>query len=141
MRQLALTLTAVSMLAGCVPSSVRSVAVSPAFPTPIAEPLNVAPTVPVSLYHDPANADQMDGVTWDGAARAATGAKRGVVPNPTGTFYAAFRDRAIYDRSGTLVDSNPFEEFNRIWHVGRRQPPPLPVRWCTTRHAGARGGR
>jgi hypothetical protein len=92
--------------------SVRSHEVSSAAPAPIAEALNVAPTVPVILYHDPANADQVDGVTWDGAARgrvATTGARRGVVPNPAGTLYAAFRDRAIYDRSGRLVDPNPSE--------------------------------
>jgi hypothetical protein len=74
----------------------------------------VPSTVPVILFHDPGNADQVDGVTWDGAARGrvvATGGRRGFVPNPAGTLYAAFRDRVIYDRSGKPADPNPFEEL------------------------------
>ncbi|HYS01563.1 MAG TPA: hypothetical protein VET82_04355, partial [Candidatus Eisenbacteria bacterium] len=76
-------------------------------PTPLAQPLLVPLTTPVILYHDPVNPDQVDGITWDGAAsgRIASGAKLGFTPNPAGTLYATLGDRAIYDRSGHLVGS------------------------------------
>ncbi len=77
-------------------------------PTPLAQPLHVPLPTPVILFHDPVNQDQVDGITWDGTASgrvAASGAKLGFTPNPAGTLYATFADRAIYDRSGHLVGS------------------------------------
>jgi hypothetical protein len=60
----------------------------------------------VILYHDPGNADQVDGVTWDGASSGrvvATGGRNGLVPNLSGSLYAAYADRGIYDRTGALL--------------------------------------
>ena len=75
---------------------------SPA-PTPMAQQLQVPLTTPVMLFHDPVNSDQIDGITWDGSAPgwvARTAGAAGLVPNYSGTLYAAFKDRAIHDRTG-----------------------------------------
>jgi hypothetical protein len=78
---------------------------SPA-PTPVAQQLQVPLTTPVMLFHDPVNSDQIDGITWDGSAPgwvARTAGAAGLVPNYSGTLYAAFKDRAIHDRTGQSV--------------------------------------
>jgi len=116
-RQIIAALAVVSLSAGCTPTPSVSTGTATARPTadtgpsPIATPLDVPASVPVIMFHDPAKYDQVDGVTWDAAKIgrvAATGGRSGFVPNPAGTFFAAEWNRAIYDRSGRLADSNPF---------------------------------
>jgi hypothetical protein len=74
-------------------------------PTPMAQPLNVPASTPVILYHDPADFQQIDGITWDGSARGRVGVNPGVgigiEPNPAGTLWATVRD--IRDRTGAVV--------------------------------------
>jgi hypothetical protein len=74
-------------------------------PTPMSQPLQVPSTTPVILFHDPANFDQIDGVTWDGSARGrvAVGPEIGMgfVQNPAGTLYGW--TGYIRDRAGAVV--------------------------------------
>jgi hypothetical protein len=55
------------------------------------------------LYHDRANFDQLDGMTWDGrdAGRIGLGVNSGGVPSPQGALYATSTD--IRDRSGKVL--------------------------------------
>ncbi len=72
--------------------------------SPLTKPLNVPDNVPVILYRDPANRNQVDGVTWDGktAGRVATlPANVGMLPNPAGTRFLS--GTSILDRSGSSV--------------------------------------
>ena len=118
---------ALVVLVGCIPSrSVQTVtpraqvipSVRPCHrldcqPAPAArfvQPLRVPASLPVILFHDPVNYDQIDGVTWDGTSTglvAPTGGRSGVQSNPDGSLYASLGHQAIYDRSGQLVDLNP----------------------------------
>lgn len=78
-----------------------------ATPSPLSRPLNVSNDTPVILYRDPADASQMDGVTWDGKTSgrvdwpAASGAA-----NPSANLFATGAE--IRDRSGALVASGMF---------------------------------
>ena len=74
-----------------------------ASPTQLQNALNVSDSTPVIVYHDPANFDQVDGVTWDGkrSGRIGTGAANGGIPNPQGTLYAASNE--IRDRHGAVL--------------------------------------
>jgi hypothetical protein len=67
--------------------------------------LNVPDSTPVILYHDPANFDQIDGMTWDGSAKGRLGvnpeAGNGILPKPAGTLWATTRD--VRDRTGGVV--------------------------------------
>jgi hypothetical protein len=58
----------------------------------------------VILYHDPANFDQLDGVTWDdkSSGKVGLGVNRGGSGNPQGTLYSTVID--LRDRGGTVVD-------------------------------------
>jgi hypothetical protein len=86
------------------PTAIATPAPTPA-PTAMAQPLNVPASTPVILYHDPANFDQIDGITWDGSASGRLGvnpqAGNGILPNPAGTLWATTRD--VRDRTGAVV--------------------------------------
>jgi hypothetical protein len=60
-------------------------------------------TTPLILYHDPANPDQIDGITWDGrtSGHIGRGGTAGGTSNPAGTLYATATD--IRDRTGEVV--------------------------------------
>jgi hypothetical protein len=86
------------------PTPIATPAPTPA-PTALAQALNVPDSTPVILFHDPANFDQIDGVTWDGSVQGRLGvnpeAGYGVLPNPSGTLWATTHD--VRDRAGTIV--------------------------------------
>jgi hypothetical protein len=86
------------------PTPIATPAPTPA-PTAMAQALKVPDSTPVIVYHDPANFDQIDGITWDGSAKGRLGvnpeAGNGILPNPAGTFWATTRD--IRDRAGAVV--------------------------------------
>jgi len=90
-----------------------------AAPTPLAQPLQVAATVPVILFHDPADFDQIDGITWDGLPKGRVGVNpvsgQGIYPNPAGTLFATTRD--IRDRSDAAVATlpSPSKGFPGTW--------------------------
>jgi hypothetical protein len=65
--------------------------------------MHVPDSTPVILYHDPANFDQVDGVTWDGKTegRLGTGVTSGGSGNPQGAYYTTMTD--IRDRSGNVI--------------------------------------
>jgi hypothetical protein len=71
----------------------------------MAQPLNVPDSTPVILFHDPANFDQIDGVTWDGSVQGRLGVNpetgNGILPNPSGTLWATTHD--VRDRAGAIV--------------------------------------
>jgi hypothetical protein len=76
--------------------------------------INVPDSTPLILYHDPANVDQIDGVTWDGrtSGRLGFGGLNGTNSNPAGTLYGT--STGIRDRSGTSVlDMNG--GFDGVW--------------------------
>jgi hypothetical protein len=88
------------------PSPTPSATAAPTpVPTAMAQALNVPDSTAVILYHDPANFDQIDGVTWDGSAKGRLGvnpeAGNGILPNPAGTLWATTRD--VRDRTGAVV--------------------------------------
>jgi hypothetical protein len=76
-----------------------------ASPTPLGNQLQVGDT-PVILYHDPANFDQLDGVTWDGktSGRVGLGVTMGGSGNPQGTLYST--DTDLRNRTGKVVDAS-----------------------------------
>jgi hypothetical protein len=65
--------------------------------------MQVPDSTPVIMYHDPANFDQLDGVTWDGKTegRLGTGVSSGGAGNPQGTYYTTVTD--IRDRSDNVI--------------------------------------
>lgn len=86
------------------PTPIATPTATPA-PTPMSQPLQVPTTTPVILFHDPANFDQIDGVTWDGSVQGRLGvnpeAGNGILPNPSGTLWATTHD--VRDRAGAIV--------------------------------------
>jgi hypothetical protein len=88
-------------------------------PTPLTRALNVSDSIAVILYHDPANLDQLDGMTWDGrmSGRITTGIRyAAVLPNSAGTRYVLGSD--VYNRSATVVAQVPVDKdkvFGGIW--------------------------
>jgi len=66
-------------------------------PTPLSSQLVVPPGTPVILYHDPANFDQVDGVTWDGrtSGRVGVGATSGGNAAPDGSHYQTLDKAAV----------------------------------------------
>lgn len=50
------------------PTPIATPTATPA-PTPMSQLLEVPATTPVILFHDPVDANQIDGITWDGSAR------------------------------------------------------------------------
>jgi hypothetical protein len=73
--------------------------------TPMSQPLQVPSTTPVILFRDPASDQQLDGITWDGAARGRVAAGpqvgMGFMQNPAGTLYQLIG--VISDRTGAVV--------------------------------------
>jgi hypothetical protein len=100
------------------PTPFATPVVTPA-PTPLSQPLQVPSTAPVILFHDPANFDQIDGITWDGSERGRVGlnpvSDTGILPNPAGTLWVTTRD--IRDRTGAIVAtwSAPTKGFPGTW--------------------------
>jgi hypothetical protein len=85
-------------------------------PTPLSQPLNVSTDTPVIVYHDPANFDQTDGLTWDGklSGKVDWGGLVGI-SNPAGNLLATATE--IRDRSGRIVASGNFgaKSFQATW--------------------------
>jgi hypothetical protein len=85
-------------------------------PTPLTRVLNVPDATPIITFGDPANHDQVDGMTWDGKLA-------GVLPNqerigsgnPANNLFAGQTD--IRDRSGALIASGTFgaKFFGGTW--------------------------
>ena len=71
-------------------------------------------STPVILYHDPADFDQLDGMTWDGRVkgRVGPGFARGGVPNGQGTLFWTSSD--IRDRTDRAVA--PLDTTNASVH-------------------------
>jgi hypothetical protein len=85
-------------------------------PTPLAKPLNVSNDTPVILYGDPANAQQLDGMTWDGKQSGTVDwLLAGGVPNFSASLVATATE--VRDRSGHLVGSGNFgaKGFGGTW--------------------------
>jgi hypothetical protein len=78
---------------------------APVSPTALTSPIQVPGSTPVILYHDRANFDQLDGVTWEGTSsgKVGLGVNQGGSGNPQGTLYSTVTD--LRDRAGTVVDS------------------------------------
>jgi hypothetical protein len=78
-------------------------------PTPMSQLLQVPATTPVILFHDPADENQMDGITWDGSARGRVTAGpevgMGFSQNPAGTLYGW--TGYIRNRAGAVVMTLP----------------------------------
>ena len=74
-------------------------------PTAMSQLLQVPSTTPVILFRDPADDKQLEGITWDGAAKgrvtASPDVAMGFSQNPAGTLYMV--TGSISDRSGTVV--------------------------------------
>jgi hypothetical protein len=117
---------------------------APASPTPLTSPIKVPDSAPLIMYHDPANFDQLDAVTWDGksSGKVGLGVNRGGSGNPQGTLYSTandLRDRGgaaivashdsqyialdpapgspttIYGRDGSVAGTTPDEVFSFSW--------------------------
>lgn len=78
-----------------------------ASPTPLQNQINVPDTTPLVIYQDPAKADQLDGVTWDGKS---FGQLREQLPAGVGnwqnTMFAT--SDSITDRSGKTLMTGTF---------------------------------
>jgi hypothetical protein len=68
-----------------------------ASPTPLRQALNVPHGTPVILYHDPADFDQVDGVTWDGktSGKVGAGVTNGGNAAPDGSTYLTLSDKVL----------------------------------------------
>src|SRR3981081_3841507 len=87
-----------------------------ASPAPETKPLNVSNGTPVILYGDPANSQQLDGITWDGKQSGKVDwVGAGAVPNFSANLFATAIE--VRDRSGRLVGSGNFgaKGFGGTW--------------------------
>lgn len=87
-----------------------------ASPTPLSKPLYVSNDTPVILYADPANSQQVDGMTWDGRQSGKVDwPGSSWAANPSANLFATAAE--IRDRSGTLVATGNFggKFFVGIW--------------------------
>jgi hypothetical protein len=96
--------------AGPSPSSSAAVA-----PTPVTAPLPVSNATPVIFFHDGANFDQIDGVTWNGAVGTASGTPDYHAANPSMTLFGSMTE--IRDRQGVVVNRGQFgaKSFAATW--------------------------
>jgi hypothetical protein len=80
-----------------------------ASPTPLSNQLLVPNSAPVIFYRDPANFDQLDGVTWDGkiSGKVGVGVTMGGSGNPQGTLYQTAAGE-LRNRSGDLLAPKGF---------------------------------
>ena len=83
-----------------VPAATPSASPSPSpvvSPTPLANQLVVPAGTPVILYHDPADFDQLDGVTWDGknSGKLGTGVTNGGNASPDGSKFTTLGDKSL----------------------------------------------
>src|SRR5579859_7817835 len=88
-------------------------------PSPVAgltKPLRAPATTPMLLFRDPANPDQVDGVSWDGSSAGVvgSGARSGFVAAPDGGLYQTVTGD-LRDRSGNLVGSVGQGKFRITW--------------------------
>lgn len=83
---------------------------SVASPTPLANQINVPDSTPLILYHDPANFDQLDGVTWDGqtSGKLGDGTTLGGIGNPQGTLFTTSAGE-LKNRSGAVLAPKGFD--------------------------------
>ncbi len=85
-----------------------------ASPTPLRTAINVPDSTPLILYHDPANFDQLDGMTWDGkmSGLVGAGATNGGLANPQGTLFVI--GNSVVNRAGqplAIVDPKNQQVF------------------------------
>jgi len=94
----------------------------------VTQPLRVADSVPVILFHDPDDPEAADGVTWDGRAvgRAGPLEVRTLSPNPTGSLYAT--GQSLRNRTGTVVGTVALKGSGLRWADDGRH-------YCTLDHA------
>jgi hypothetical protein len=87
-----------------------------ASPTPLNTPLNVSNDTPVILYGDPANSQQVDGMSWDGKqpGKVDWPGSSGAA-NPSANLFASSTE--VRDRTGRLVASGTFgaKGFGGTW--------------------------
>lgn len=87
-----------------------------ASPTPLSQPLSVSADTPVILYQDPANSDQIDGMTWDGKRSGRVDWSVGLgASNPSANQFATTTE--ITDRSGRVLGTGTFgmKFFTGTW--------------------------
>jgi hypothetical protein len=76
-------------------------------PTPLSLPLTVPDTTAVILYNDPAKADQIDGMTWDGKVSGTAGWAPGLESaNPSANRFGSATQ--ITDRGGHVLGAGQF---------------------------------
>lgn len=71
---------------------------------PLSAPLSVPDATPVILFRDPADRNQIDGVTWDGQTQGRVmvlDSMAGMLPNPQGTRFVSGSN--VYDRAGNRI--------------------------------------
>jgi len=81
----------------------------------VTQPLRVADSVPVIMFHDPDDPEVADGVTWDGRAVGRVGSleSRMLGPNPSGSLYAT--GQSLRDRTGAVVASLALKGSGLVW--------------------------
>ncbi|HEY7198615.1 MAG TPA: hypothetical protein VIC57_00305 [Candidatus Dormibacteraeota bacterium] len=81
----------------------------------VTQPLRVADSVPVIMFHDPDDPEVADAVTWDGRAVGRVGSleSRMLGPNPSGSLYAT--GQSLRDRTGAVVASLALKESGMVW--------------------------
>jgi hypothetical protein len=85
-------------------------------PTPLTKALNVADSTPIIVYGDPANRNQLDGVTWDGKTAGKLTSQQLVGGgNPQNNLFAG--SNSIDDRAGNTVmtGSMGIKGFQGTW--------------------------
>lgn len=94
------------------PSASPSPSVSP---TPVSEPLDFTNSTAVIFFRDPADFDQIDGMTWDGAVGKAPGVPDYHTANPAATLFGD--TTAIRDRQNAVVAYGTFgvKGFAATW--------------------------
>lgn len=102
-----------------------------ASPTALARQISLPGATPLILYHDPANFDQLDGMTWDGQIRGRIGPgfRNGGIPNAQGTLFSTTSD--IRDRSGSVVATFDSTNASIFWADDGRS-------YCSLARTGSR---
>jgi hypothetical protein len=83
-------------------------------PTPLTQPLNVPDSTPVIRYHDLANFEQIDAMTWDGKHLGTATRGDGIrSSNPAANLFATATK--ITDREGRVVSTGDFGIDTGAW--------------------------
>jgi len=84
-------------------------------PTPVRAPLTASDTTAVVFFHDAANVEQVDGMTWDGAVGQAPAIPDYHAANPSETLFGTPTD--IRNRKGAVVHSGNYglKSFTATW--------------------------